>query len=267
MTKKVSADLIKLALGERHKKDSFFTEVKNGPSYGANELLIMDAIAFKKSWANPCITGYEVKISRGDFLSDEKWRGYLQYCNRFSFVCPKDMIELEELPDYVGLVYYDTEKGSLYTRRKATFRDIDPPVGMMQYLIMRWGRQRHPFFNNKVEYFEKLREGKASKKRLGSYVAKSTQKYIYELEDRVGELERELEHSSNSRFIKNLREIIIGYNDGKYMPEYKILDIVKKVLETKMPPEAGQSVLNIQKDLDQLKSLFFISESTDDSKD
>lgn len=79
---KVRADMIKAALAIRHKEDSFFTEVRNGPAV-ANELLILDAVAFKRSWANPCITGYEIKVSRSDFLADEKWRGYLMYCNQW----------------------------------------------------------------------------------------------------------------------------------------------------------------------------------------
>jgi hypothetical protein len=47
------------------------TEVKNGPTQWGKHYR-MDAVAIKKSWANPCITCYEVKVDRQDFLRDEK---------------------------------------------------------------------------------------------------------------------------------------------------------------------------------------------------
>jgi hypothetical protein len=36
------------------------------------------------------------------------------------------MIEPDELPDDIGLIYYNPDKETLYTRRKATHREIDP---------------------------------------------------------------------------------------------------------------------------------------------
>jgi len=34
---------------------------------------------------NPACTGYDIKISRSDFLGDEKWTGYLPLCNLLYF--------------------------------------------------------------------------------------------------------------------------------------------------------------------------------------
>ncbi len=47
----------------------------------------------------------ELKSCRQDFESDSKWKSYLDYCDRFFFMCPDGVIDPKELPDKVGLVY------------------------------------------------------------------------------------------------------------------------------------------------------------------
>lgn len=47
----------------------------------------------------------ELKSCRQDFEADSKWKGYLDYCDRFFFMCPEGVIDPKELPDKVGLVY------------------------------------------------------------------------------------------------------------------------------------------------------------------
>jgi hypothetical protein len=49
---------------------------------------------------------YEIKSSRGDFLSDAKWQRYLPYCTHFSFVAPAGAIFRWELDKNVGLIEY-----------------------------------------------------------------------------------------------------------------------------------------------------------------
>jgi hypothetical protein len=49
---------------------------------------------------------YEIKSSRGDFLSDAKWQRYLPYCTHFSFVAPAGAIFRWELEKNVGLIEY-----------------------------------------------------------------------------------------------------------------------------------------------------------------
>ncbi|NQX57538.1 MmcB family DNA repair protein [Paenibacillus qinlingensis] len=132
---KVRADMIKQVLAKRHWQDFFLTEVKNGATHTNKELLKMDAMAIMKSWANPCVTGYEVKVDHSDFTRANKWPGYMSYCNQFSFVCPTGLIQLDELPVEVGLIYYP-EKQSLTTKRKALYRNIEIPSAVLYYIIM-----------------------------------------------------------------------------------------------------------------------------------
>lgn len=128
---KVRADLILQALYNKHvskqRPDAFFTQVKNGPTQmtAPGELLILDAVAFSRSWTRPLITGYEVKTSKNDFVRDEKWPGYLKYCHQFYFVSPPKVIEPEDLPSEVGLIHYNPEKKTLKTKQKAITRPIE----------------------------------------------------------------------------------------------------------------------------------------------
>ena len=54
----------------------------------------------------------EVKSSRTDFLSDNKWRSYLDYCDRFYFAVPEDFPG-DLLPAEHGLMRVDAFGGAL----------------------------------------------------------------------------------------------------------------------------------------------------------
>lgn len=63
------------------------------------------------------VTEIEIKISRSDFKADFKKKhkhykmqnckedGHFKVPNRFYYACPSDMISIEEVPTYAGLVY------------------------------------------------------------------------------------------------------------------------------------------------------------------
>jgi len=69
-------------LAAKHSEDVFVPECKLGPSYGDGNGRI-DAWAMAKSWAHPLVNAYETKVSRSDFLNDNKWQMYLPFCNQF----------------------------------------------------------------------------------------------------------------------------------------------------------------------------------------
>ncbi|GAG15780.1 unnamed protein product, partial [marine sediment metagenome] len=79
---KVSAREIVRLLNNRHSEDIFVDECKNGPTWFGSHLRL-DAWVMKRKWSPITTIGYEVKVSRSDFLNDDKWQGYLQYCNQF----------------------------------------------------------------------------------------------------------------------------------------------------------------------------------------
>lgn len=197
---KARTDLILRQLSKRHKgrkglpDDVFLTNVKNGKSWDSDSLLIMDALAIRRSWKKPCFTGYEIKVDRSDFLRDQKWPGYLKYCHEFYFVCPASLIQPEELPNEVGLVYYNPVKDCLSTKRKALYRPIEIPSDLLMYLVMnRINSDTHPFFSSKREYFEALVKEKAEKEKIGRYIAREYSSYVTQLSEELRRLKWDLE--------------------------------------------------------------------------
>jgi hypothetical protein len=51
------------------------------------------------------IRGFEIKISRADFLRDVKYHEYTEFCSSLSLVCPAGLIKKDEVPDPFGLLY------------------------------------------------------------------------------------------------------------------------------------------------------------------
>ena len=58
------------------------------------------------------LVAVEVKSSRQDYLSDRKWRDYLDYCDQFYFAVPEDF-SLDLLPDDCGLMRVDAYGGAV----------------------------------------------------------------------------------------------------------------------------------------------------------
>lgn len=54
---------------------------------------------------NQNIRIFEFKSSRQDFLSDNKWQNYLQYCHTLTFVCAREIILKNDLPAGIGLMW------------------------------------------------------------------------------------------------------------------------------------------------------------------
>jgi len=124
-------------LRAKHSEDVFVPRCKNGPTTtGGSRLRILDAWAMNRSWSRMTWYGYEIKVSRSDFLRDEKWTDYLALCNVLYFVAPPNVIDPRELPANVGLLVCSTNAKRLYTKKKAVRREIDPPVDLFLYLLM-----------------------------------------------------------------------------------------------------------------------------------
>lgn len=56
----------------------------------------------------------ECKSSRADFISDQKWRGYLDWCDRFFWAVPAGF-PTEILPPNAGLIIADDYFGEIVT--------------------------------------------------------------------------------------------------------------------------------------------------------
>lgn len=96
-----TAELRWLATQRMHELGYAYVENEFSP---ADTHLRFDVIGIAKYTRQVRI--YEIKSSRGDFLSDVKWEKYLDYCTHFSFVAPAGAIFRWELGRDVGLIEY-----------------------------------------------------------------------------------------------------------------------------------------------------------------
>lgn len=168
-----SGDIVGM-LEAKHHEAVFVTECKLGPTQAGCRRL--DAWALLKTWSPPTAIGYEVKVSRSDFLQDRKWPSYLPVCHELYFVCPAKLIAPEELPPDVGLLW--TAGTRLVTKRKAVHRAVDPAalVDLMTYVLMSRTRIVGDMFeaqrSEPAHYWRSWLEEKAENQRLGGEVSR-----------------------------------------------------------------------------------------------
>lgn len=172
-------------LATRHRKDIFVSECCAGPM--GRGVLRMDALALKRSWTSPLVWGYEVKVTRADFLKDTKWTGYLAFCNAFSFVAPAGVIDAAELPPEAGLIVPSKNLTRLYTKKKAPERQVEIPEWFWRGIIMNrcrvYDRHADPEAQSGLEYWRAWLAEKEEKRRIGYEVAKGIRERVTSLED------------------------------------------------------------------------------------
>lgn len=258
---KVTAYEIKKALGKKHGDREFFiTECKNGPTGVARgQLLLFDAIAIYKSWSRPQIRGYEVKVSRSDFLRDTKYTQYIPYCHEFYFVTPTGLVQRQEIEENIGLIWYNPKTGALTTKKKAVYRDIEISANMLLYIIMnRLDSDRLPFTNNKAEYWRDWLEGKKSNRELG-----------YQVNSKLLEENRELSQKLDRfRNFKEDREeygeILKVLKNHGIKTWYKVPEALDKALKREYPAELDKIRNQLQVALEEIDELKQKGEQQDD---
>jgi hypothetical protein len=122
MKKRITSDTILKLLLEKHHKDLCIPECKTGSTWFSNKLFKLDLWVMRRSWSRPNTYGYEIKVNRSDFINDDKWNNYLKYCSDFYFVTYPGIIEVNEIPEEVGLLVTSVNGKRLYTKKKAISR-------------------------------------------------------------------------------------------------------------------------------------------------
>lgn len=200
---KITAEMIVKLLREKHSEDVFVTECKDGPTQSASHFR-MDAWAMNRSWANPCVSAYEVKVSRADFLGDNKWRSYLPCCNQLSFVCPRGLIRIDELPAEVGLYYVASTGGRLTTQRKPVWRDVVIPDSVWRYILMcRATIKGEGASMSKADYWREWLAEKKEDRRLGYECAKAIREHVSDVESENRKLTSKMKDYDGIREVLN----------------------------------------------------------------
>lgn len=236
-TVKVTAIDVKKALAGYHMDEFFITECKNGGTYlpPAQGLLKFDALTIRKSWTRPRIRIYEIKVSRSDFERDGKYHLYKQYCHEFCFACPTGLIKKEELPDDVGLVYFNPETNAIRQVKKPLYNDIEYNADMLMYILMnRVDSDRIPFYgNDREQYAKDYLANKADKKKMGKVLGTKMAEEISELKEQLDKLKDAAEA------LKAMRETMrILREHGESIWRYdQVPQILERHLNNGTPPE------------------------------
>ncbi len=148
----MSATAVLQLLATKHQGDVFVSECKSGPTQTANARPFrLDAWVMPRSWAHDACTGYEIKVTRADFLKDNKWQQYLDCCNLFYFVAPAGVIEKGEIPEPAGLLQVGKACRGFRTIKKAPFRDIKIPEELWRYVMMSRVKITPPHMNQRLD--------------------------------------------------------------------------------------------------------------------
>lgn len=206
--KYIAQEIVNL-LALRHSKDVFIPECKDGPTHYTSHVR-MDAWAMNKSWAHPVVSAYEVKVSRADFLKDNKWPAYLPLCNQFYFVAPAGLIDLSELPPEAGLITA-AGKGNgsrLLTKKKAPHRDVQIPEEVYRYILMcrvSVGAEHVIERGSSSDYWRRWLRQRGEDQKLGYEVGKRLRERATELEIENLRLRKEQEkYRSHEQLLERL---------------------------------------------------------------
>lgn len=229
--KKITASDILEALRRKHADDVFVSECKTGATW-TSEHRRFDAWVLKKSWSKPNVIGYEIKVSRQDFLKDNKWQDYLGFCNQFYFVCPAGIIRETELPKEAGLIVITKSGKKLFTKKLSVRRDIEIPAKIYKYIIMCRSEivtQETKKFD-KIEYWQKWLEKKKIGNSLGWIVSETLSKRINEEIVQVKERNNRLDFVNEQ--LQSTKELLLkmGITDYyTYNLEHRIRTVIEKI--------------------------------------
>lgn len=131
-------------LRARHVKDIFVPECK----MGAGGSRTLDGWALLPTWSPLTAIGYEIKVSRSDWLQDQKFEEYRSACHLFFVVALRGVVQIGELPPGVGLLE-PIGQGTgcrLVMRAKATRGTPDDArlVRLMAHVLM-WRKDQRDY--------------------------------------------------------------------------------------------------------------------------
>lgn len=252
-TKRPQMDARKIVdlLAARHSKDIFVPECKNGPSQNSTHLRL-DAWAMAKSWSKPFTWGYEIKVSRSDFLGDDKWHLYLPYCSHFYFVVPAGLVDPSEVPENAGLIYVSQTGTKLFTKRKAPWRQVTIPEDLYRYVLMCRTKITREYWDadRRLSKWREWLAEKEEKRKLGHEVSRAIQKHVSTVESQNWHLKSLMESYDDIRSMV----VSLGLNPdsvASWTVERKIKDALAKV-----PSDVVEAIRGATVAIKRLQELF-----------
>lgn len=194
--RKYDAGELLAALKLRHSSDLFIPECKDGPTQTSSHRRL-DAWVLVKTWSPVTTIGYEIKVSRSDWIRDQKIDHYMMLVHRFFVVAPKGIVQPEELPEGAGLIEAIGNDPRLVTRRQAVRHDIELPDNLLIYVLMARVKETQEYTpaNERELRMGALRdwtEDRNERERLSYAVNGKIQQKFNEQEARLREIERRM---------------------------------------------------------------------------
>lgn len=232
----ITSSQILSLLADKHSKDCFVPECKNGETWGARDLLKIDAWVLKRSYSPLTIIGYEIKTSRQDFENDQKWTGYLDLCHELYFVCPAGLIRATDLPSRVGIVWASKDK--LHTKHKA--ERVEPDTKKLNSLLIYLLMSRCKIVANMNEIYDspqkdrlqQMREwldDENSKKELAYFV----KGHIREMSTAIGKKESDLSYRESyvKQFESHLARLGITWDstNNNWQDNHKVDEAISQL--------------------------------------
>ncbi len=252
-----ASELLKL-LDVKHNKDVFIPECKTGPTHYADSCPRLDAWAMKRSWANFRTYGYEIKISRQDFLGDDKWRQYLDFCTDFYFVAPQGLIDPNELPPEAGLIVASKNLVRLFTKKKAPSRDVALDPYLCQYILQSRVSIRDEYVDrSKKIYWQNWLKRKKIDREFGWNVSKKLQETIENEIEKVKDKNREIR--AESERLKPVKKLLIELGiDTNHLYSYRLkeeIQAAEKRIRTAIPTDLIPSIGRLENEFKRFKRI------------
>ena len=224
-----TAEKLTALLNERHAGHIRAAQCKMGWS-GTS---IMDYWVMIPTWTRIHTIGYEIKVSRADFLRDAKWKDYLPACNQFFFCAPKGIIRKDELPKEVGMIEPFSTGNGLRITKQAPDGEVDnlAVLNCLRHVVM-W-KQVSSRHERAKQWLQEIKDCENIGYQVGQVINKIVEK-------RVGEVEKEANEISNeNERLKTIKEwaeenkidLSPGFRDTKRELEKKFRPAQIKALE------------------------------------
>lgn len=259
---KITAHTILKMLEKKHDQDVFVPECKDGATWGRSHNRL-DAWTMNRSWSNMCFTGYEIKVSRGDFLQDSKYTEYLPTCNKLYFVCPPKMIGVSEIPLEVGLMYTTKNGTGLMTKKKAVHREIEVPKDLLLYVLMSRVKVCDNSNMSTAEYWSDWVKSNRRELDTGRLASKKIRKVVNEKILLVGQEnsslrkeQKRLEDTNErvNKVLERLSELGITHQHFLFGDPGYAADLISKKLKHAIPKELLKTIKNTSEALSRAYS-------------
>lgn len=260
-------DILKLLL-KKHKDDICVPECKHGQSWSDEKIKRFDMWAMKKSYTNPITWIYEIKVSRQDFLQDQKWQTYLPFCTDFYFVAPAGIIDVKEVPEQAGLLLLSKNGTRLFCKKKAPYRHVEIPASVYKYILMsRTKIVDSTYYTNtdnggkdKQIYWQQWLDDKNEKQNLGYNVSRKIRqlydKNVKRVKMNQDQLENRIENLEDAkRILKELgfeKPDNIGW-DREYKIRQRITEINEGFPENSVTKHLKLAIKNLQNTIEIIK--------------